>query len=163
MAAIAEVVIGEFLLSHPNQLFACGFVPQGEKTCVRKGFARARPCDRPPGLRFGRRGAAPDAAGSPRGIAPAVYTVADEVGHRRHRRTYRSRQDVAGQSPDRHRCRPPRRRKRRGITIDIGFAHCETSRSRWSQSASVSSMSPAMSASSVTCWRASAASTWCCS
>src|SRR5260370_37663998 len=41
----------------------------------------------------------------------SVYTVADEVCHRRHRRTYRSRQNGAGESPDRHGCRPPRRRK----------------------------------------------------
>src|SRR5260370_9904664 len=40
-----------------------------------------------------------------------VYTVADEVRHRRHRRTYRSRQDGARESPDRHRCRSPGRGK----------------------------------------------------
>src|ERR1700686_547073 len=39
----------------------------------------------------------------------SVYTVADEVRHRRHRRTYRSRQNSASESPDRHRYRPPRR------------------------------------------------------
>jgi translation initiation factor 2 gamma subunit (eIF-2gamma) len=52
--------------------------------------------------------------------------------------------------------------KRRGITIDIGFAHFELpapdgSRIRWA-----SSMSPATSALCATCWRAWAASTWCC-
>src|SRR5208282_1866362 len=51
----------------------------------------------------------PKTKGGGRGRPPhtAVYTVADEVRHRRHGRTYRSREDGAGESPDRHRCRPP--------------------------------------------------------
>ena len=48
--------------------------------------------------------------------------------------------------------------KRRGITIDLGFAHLRTDARRcgWA-----SSTSPATSASSRTCWPAWAASIWC--
>ena len=51
--------------------------------------------------------------------------------------------------------------KRRGITIDIGFAHLELPRpTAATVCASASSMSPATSALCATCWPASAASTW---
>jgi translation initiation factor 2 gamma subunit (eIF-2gamma) len=53
--------------------------------------------------------------------------------------------------------------KRRGITIDIGFAHLELPAPDGSSFAWASSMSPATNALCATCWRASAASTWCCS
>ena len=52
--------------------------------------------------------------------------------------------------------------KRRGITIDIGFAHSNFPRPAERRCAWASSMCPATSASSATCWPAWAASTWCC-
>ena len=52
--------------------------------------------------------------------------------------------------------------KRRGITIDIGFAHLELPAPDGESFASVSSTCPATSALCATCWRALAASTWCC-
>ena len=53
--------------------------------------------------------------------------------------------------------------KRRGITIDIGFAHLALPASdRQPSFASVSSMFPATSALCAICWRALAALIWCC-
>ena len=49
--------------------------------------------------------------------------------------------------------------KRRGITIDLGFAHLQLTPALRLGFVDV----PATSGSSRTCWRASAASTWCCS
>ena len=52
--------------------------------------------------------------------------------------------------------------KRRGITIDIGFANLELPMPDGETLRSDSSMCPDTNALSATCWPGSAASIWCC-
>jgi len=73
--------------------------------------------------------------------------------HRRHRRTYRSRQDFAGESPDRHDADRLEEEKTPWITIDIGLCPFRTPAPDGSRIRLVSSTSPATSALCGTCRR----------
>src|SRR5271166_306241 len=96
MGLIAELVIGESSLSHLAELFACGIVttflkkkaPRVERTLLsaavdldRVEFTTSDQLESksPPRSKAAGEGARPTLP---------VYTVADEVSHRRHRRTY---------------------------------------------------------------------------
>src|SRR5208283_1122146 len=104
IGTIAEVVIRESLLSHLHQLFACGIVCV-ERTLLSAAFDANL-------LKAGRETDTKIKSGGQEcPPCTSVYTVADEVRHRWHRRTYRSRQDCTGEGPHRYRRRPPRRRK----------------------------------------------------
>src|ERR1700726_4727681 len=109
---IAEVVIRESLLSHLHQFFACGFLPSpGERALLSAALDVEFPrVEVETNFRV-RINLTIKGGGQECPPRTRVYTVADEVRHRRHRRTYRSRQDGARESPDRHRCRSPGRGK----------------------------------------------------